>query len=68
MDTREAVVAKLQQLPKPLLEKVDEFVDFFNVFHTNAPETYDRILFKTKCDTVFDLIYTYASKKQKWAI
>lgn len=38
------------------------------ILDNNLPETYDRILFKTKCDTVFDLIYTYASKKQKWAI
>lgn len=28
MDTREAVIAKLQQLPEALLEKVDEFMDF----------------------------------------
>lgn len=28
MDTREAVIAKLQLLPEPLLEKVDEFMDF----------------------------------------
>lgn len=28
MDTREAVIAKLQQLPETLLEKVDEFMDF----------------------------------------
>lgn len=38
------------------------------ILDNNLPETYDRILFKTKCDTVFDLIYTYARKKQKWVI
>ncbi|MBD2384372.1 hypothetical protein [Cylindrospermum sp. FACHB-282] len=28
MNTREAVVNKLQQLPDPLLSRVDEFLDF----------------------------------------
>ncbi|MBD2359767.1 hypothetical protein H6G36_00895 [Anabaena minutissima FACHB-250] len=28
MNTREAVVNKLQQLPDPLLARVDEFLDF----------------------------------------
>ncbi len=31
------------------------------------PESYDRKIFKTKCDNVYELIYEYASKGEKWA-
>ncbi len=49
MDTREAVIAKLQQLPEPLLEKVDEFMDFLierqkrKAGNTQPQETTDNI-------------------------
>ncbi|WP_414756274.1 type I restriction endonuclease subunit R [Anabaena sp. CCY 9910] len=38
------------------------------VLDQNLPESYDRALFKFKCDTVFDLIYDNASKGAKWAV
>ncbi|MBW4505635.1 MAG: type I restriction endonuclease subunit R [Scytonematopsis contorta HA4267-MV1] len=38
------------------------------ILHENLPESYNRMLFKTKCETIFELIYTYASKKEKWAV
>ncbi|WP_413171807.1 type I restriction endonuclease subunit R [Anabaena azotica] len=37
------------------------------VLDQNLPDSYDRVLFKSKCDTVFDLIYDHASKGVKWA-
>lgn len=38
------------------------------VLDQNLPNSYDRVLFKAKCDTVFDLVYEYASKGSKWAV
>ncbi|AFZ26845.1 type I site-specific deoxyribonuclease, HsdR family [Cylindrospermum stagnale PCC 7417] len=38
------------------------------VLDKNLPVSYDRVLFKSKCDTVFDLIYDHASKGVKWAV
>ncbi len=37
------------------------------VLHENLPESYDRVLFKKKCDNVYELIFDYAIKGQKWA-
>ncbi len=37
------------------------------VLNKHLPETYDRILFKEKCDSVFDLMFDYASRGLKWA-
>ena len=37
------------------------------VLDANLPETYDRTLFKTKCDDVFGLVLDYASQGRKWA-
>ncbi len=37
------------------------------VLNEHLPETYDRVLFKTKCSEVFGLIVTYASQGVKWA-
>jgi type I restriction enzyme, R subunit len=39
-----------------------------DVLDQNLPDTYDRIIFKAKCDNVFDLIYTRASAGEKWAV
>jgi type I restriction enzyme, R subunit len=39
-----------------------------DVLDQDLPDTYDRIIFKAKCDNVFDLIYTRASAGQKWAV
>ena len=37
-----------------------------SVLDENLPDSYDRILFKQKCDRVFDLIYLQASQGFKW--
>ena len=37
------------------------------VLHAQLPDSYDRILFKQKCDNVFDLMMNYASQGRKWA-
>lgn len=36
------------------------------VLDTNLPETYDRVLFKAKCDNVFELMVDQASNGRKW--
>jgi type I restriction enzyme R subunit len=36
------------------------------VLHIHLPESYDKVLFKTKCDGVFDLMLGYASQGLKW--
>lgn len=37
------------------------------VLHMNLPDSYDRVLFKKKCDNVYELMFDYAIKGQKWA-
>jgi len=37
------------------------------VLDTNLPESYDRVLFREKCDNVFYLMLDYASQGRKWA-
>lgn len=37
------------------------------VLNTNLPDSYDRLLFKEKCDNVFYLMIDYASHGRKWA-
>lgn len=37
------------------------------VLDKNLPDSYDRVLFKGKCDEVFDTILEYASRGLKWA-
>lgn len=37
------------------------------VLDSNLPESYDRVLFKEKCDNVFELVLDYASQGRKWA-
>ena len=37
------------------------------VLDEGLPETYERALFKQKCDNVFDLVVDYASRGRKWA-
>lgn len=37
------------------------------VLDENLPDSYDRLMFKKKCDNVFELIFDYASKGRKWA-
>lgn len=37
------------------------------VLDENLPETYDRVMFKEKCDNLFELILDYASSRRKWA-
>lgn len=38
-----------------------------DVLNKHLPDSYDRVLFKTKCDTVFDLMLDYAGRGLKWA-
>jgi len=33
----------------------------------NLPKSYDRKLFKQKCDSLYNLVYDYAVKGEKWA-
>lgn len=37
------------------------------VLNTHLPESYDRVVFKEKCDHVFDLMVNYAIQGIKWA-
>lgn len=37
------------------------------VLDTNLPDSYDRVIFKEKCDNVFELMLDYASQGRKWA-
>jgi type I restriction enzyme R subunit len=37
------------------------------VLDNNLPESYDRVLFREKCDNVFYLVLEYASHGRKWA-
>jgi type I restriction enzyme R subunit len=37
------------------------------VLNDRLPETYDRLLFKEKCDNVFDMVLQYAVSGRKWA-
>ena len=37
------------------------------VLDSNLPESYDRVLFREKCDNVFYLMLDYASQGRKWA-
>ena len=37
------------------------------VLDEGLPESYERALFKQKCDNVFDLVIDYASRGRKWA-
>ena len=37
------------------------------VLDAHLPDSYDRALFKTKCDNVFELMVDHASHGRKWA-
>jgi type I restriction enzyme R subunit len=37
------------------------------VLDEGLPESYERALFKRKCDNVFELIVDYANRRRKWA-
>jgi type I restriction enzyme R subunit len=37
------------------------------ILHENLPDSYDRIIFREKCDNVFELMLDYASQGRKWA-
>lgn len=65
----------LEESPKVLVQdwykdsqtqrKVKSAVE--EVLHAQLPQTYDRVLFKEKCENVFDLMLSYASQGLKWA-
>ncbi|MDQ6732749.1 MAG: DUF3387 domain-containing protein, partial [Nitrospirota bacterium] len=46
-------------------KKVQSAVE--EVLHAHLPPSYDRVLFKDKCDHVFDVMVDYASHGVKWA-
>ena len=64
----------LEESPKVLVQdwyrdsqtkrKVQSAVE--EVLHAHLPESYDRVLFKEKCDNVFELMLNYASQGLKW--
>jgi type I restriction enzyme R subunit len=37
------------------------------VLDQSLPDSFDRIVFKEKCDNVFDMMLDYASQGRKWA-
>ncbi|MNC61354.1 hypothetical protein D3C75_1112920 [compost metagenome] len=37
------------------------------VLDNNLPDSYNRAIFKEKCNNVFELILDYASQGRKWA-
>ncbi|MDX9766718.1 MAG: type I restriction endonuclease subunit R [Ectothiorhodospiraceae bacterium] len=37
------------------------------VLHQDLPESYDRLLFRKKCDNVFEMMLDYAVQGRKWA-
>jgi len=37
------------------------------VLDTNLPESYDRVLFKKRCDNVFEMMLRHAGQGRKWA-
>ena len=65
----------LEESPKVLVQdwfkdsqtkrKVQSAVE--EVLHAHLPESYDRVVFKEKCDNVFDLMLNYAMQGIKWA-
>lgn len=38
------------------------------VLDQNLPKSYERVLFKEKCDEVFEMMVDYASRGRKWAV
>jgi type I restriction enzyme, R subunit len=64
----------LEESPKVLVQdwyrdsqskrKVQSAVE--EVLHKHLPESYDRVLFKEKCDNAFDLMLNYAAQGLKW--
>jgi len=49
------------------LKMADERTKVEEVLNIHLPESYDRVVFKEKCDNVFDLMLNYASRRLKWA-
>jgi len=49
------------------LKMADERTKVEEVLNIHLPDSYDRVVFKEKCDKVFDLMLNYASQGLKWA-
>lgn len=47
-------------------KKVQSAVE--EVLHTYLPDSYDRVLFKDKCNHIFEVMVDYASHGMKWAV
>lgn len=52
---------KDQQTQKQVRSEIERVLD------EGLPPSYERTLFKQKCDNVFELIFDYASRGRKWA-
>ena len=52
---------KDQQTQRQVRSEIERVLD------EGLPDTYERALFKQKCDNVFDLAVDYASRQRKWA-
>ena len=52
---------KDQQTQKTVRSEIERVLD------EGLPDTYERALFKQKCNNVFDLVIDYASRGRKWA-
>lgn len=52
---------KVDQTQKIVRAAVEEVLD------ETLPQSYDRALFKKKCDNVFEMMLDYASHGRKWA-
>lgn len=52
---------KDSQTQKAVRSAVEQVLD------SNLPDSYDRILFKEKCDSIFEMLLDYANRGRKWA-
>lgn len=52
---------KDQQTQKQVRSEIERVLD------KDLPPSYERAVFKQKCDNVFDLVVDYASRGRKWA-
>ena len=50
-----------QQTQKTVRSEIERVLD------EGLPESYERALFKQKCDNVFELVLDYANRGRKWA-
>ncbi len=64
--SEEAILAEFQRL-KDVQTQRQVRSEIERVLDQDLPDSYDRTLFKQKCDNVYDLVTEYASRRRKWA-